>query len=203
MRTSLLNIITTTCICILLAFFLTPNSAALEPATNNLRDHNVLNIVLLDLMTYSGDDYPAIAKKKPPNKIYFRPYANDRSQTINDVLRRTDDKKWKKLTKQQHILSKEAAQNLVARTNSGDFFTDFKAEDKRIHLYPKQEKINFFDHNGKLPFQAWTPGYSNDRTLALVRLSFFWSMHSAESTYILQKEGKSWKVIFRQFTYYV
>ncbi len=201
MKTSLLNI--TTIVCMLLTPFLVANSAALEPAKNNLRDQSVLNVVLLDLMTYSGDDYPANAKKIPPNEIYFRPNANNRPQTINDVLRRTDEKKWKQLTTQQHKLSKEAAQNLVARTNTGDFFTDFKAKDKRIHLYPKQKKVDFLDPDRKRPFQAWTPGYSKDGTLALVRLTFSWSIHGAESTYILLKEDKKWKVILRQFTYYV
>ena len=43
----------------------------------------------------------------------------------------------------------------------------------------------------------------DDGNYAIVFLSIPWSMHHADGTYLLAREGTGWRVILRQFVYYV
>ena len=53
------------------------------------------------------------------------------------------------------------------------------------------------------PLHAWPPGYSADGQYAIVFLSIPWSMHHADGTYLLARDGEVWRVVLRQFVYYV
>ena len=53
------------------------------------------------------------------------------------------------------------------------------------------------------PIRAWPPGYTRGGRYAIVFLSIPWSMHHADGTYLLERDGNGWKVLLRQFVYYV
>lgn len=49
----------------------------------------------------------------------------------------------------------------------------------------------------------WLPGYSKDKSQAVVRFRFGPTEHGATATYLLVKDGDSWKVKVRAFAYYL
>jgi hypothetical protein len=52
---------------------------------------------------------------------------------------------------------------------------------------------------------VFLPGYSKDGRYAVVKLHFPWRgrMHSGEVTYIIKRTDRGWKVLLRDFIYYV
>jgi hypothetical protein len=50
---------------------------------------------------------------------------------------------------------------------------------------------------------TWLPGYSTERTKAVVRFDFGWSPHGASATYLLVRRKGKWKVQHREFHYRV
>jgi hypothetical protein len=48
----------------------------------------------------------------------------------------------------------------------------------------------------------WLPGYSEDKSQAVVRFHFDPTSHGATATYLVVKEGDSWKVKERKLAYY-
>ena len=51
--------------------------------------------------------------------------------------------------------------------------------------------------------QAWPPGFSANRQIAIVRVNLPWGgWHHAVSTHILENEGSDWSVVLRQFVFY-
>jgi hypothetical protein len=54
------------------------------------------------------------------------------------------------------------------------------------------------------PISAWSPGYSADGQVAMVVISFPWSsMHGGNATYVLALEDGRWRIILREFKFYV
>jgi hypothetical protein len=49
---------------------------------------------------------------------------------------------------------------------------------------------------------AYPPGYTADGTFAAVSLILPWSIHHADATYLLARDGDRWRVVLRQFVYY-
>ena len=162
-------------------------------------DFSALNFVLQDLLTYCGDDSPVLIKDSPPNELIFAPYAAIWPQTVDAVLYRQEEQPWAGLTATQQILVQEAASNLVIRVNSTNSFADFEPVDSRIRLFTDETTPDVFSR----PIRAWSPGYSNDKTIAVVRLSIPWSIHHADGTYILARSDAGWTILLRQFVYYV
>ncbi|MCB9772289.1 MAG: hypothetical protein H6754_07040 [Candidatus Omnitrophica bacterium] len=166
------------------------------------RDELVLNTVLKDLLTYSGDDSPLKNAKGLPKTIFITPNApiNIQSQTVEKILTRNTQESWEKLTAEQLSATQEAAQNLVDRLLARDFFKDFTSEDTRIQI--AKDGVELPRLTGAL--SAWSPGYSRNETIAVVRLHIPWSrIHSGDGTYILIKEGDAWRVLLRQFNIYL
>ena len=162
-------------------------------------DFSVLNLVLQDLLTYSGDDSPVLIKDSPPNEVIFAPNAAIWPQTVDDVLYRQEEKPWASLSAAHQILVQEAASNLVMRVNSTNAFTNFEPVDNRIRLFSDQTPPDVFSR----PIRAWSPGYSNEKSIVVVRLSIPWSIHHVDGTYILARSGAGWTILLRQFVYYV
>lgn len=174
-----------------------------DPANLSSRDRTVLNVVLEDLLTYSGDDSPVKTVKGPPDKLFFSPDAEEWPQTVEQVLYRHTKEPWEKLTQQQLTLAQEAAGNLADRSKGHDFFTGFEPVDARVHLVPKKKPAESVENIYNRPIKAWSPGFSSNGTLAVVRLSIPWSIHSADGTYVLIREGDAWSILLRQFVFYV
>ena len=167
--------------------------------TSKNLDFSALNFVLQDLLTYSGDDSPVLIKDSPPNELIFAPNAATWPQTVDAVLYRQEEKPWARLTAAQQILVQEAASNLVMRANSTNSFASFKPVDSRIRLFTDETTPDVFGR----PIRAWPPGYSDDNSIAVVRLSIPWSIHHADGTYILARSDTGWTILLRQFVYYV
>lgn len=162
-------------------------------------DFSALNFVLQDLLTYTGDDSPVLIRDSPPSELIFAPDAAAWSQTIDAVLYRQEEKPWANLTAAQQILLLEAASNLVLRVNSADAFTGYEPVDKRIRIFSDPTTPDVFNR----PIRAWSPGYSQDKSIAVVRLSIPWSIHHVDGTYVLARSDTGWTILVRQFVYYV
>jgi hypothetical protein len=113
---------------------------------------------------------------------------------------RHDEKQWAKLSEAQLIAAQEAAADLVARWRAKEIDPPFAPSDPRIGLTtPSTQPARLDDR----PVLAWRPGFTVDRQFAVVALSIPWSIHHTDATYLLARENGRWKIILRQFVYYV
>ena len=178
--------------------------AALEAVAEHptAQDNDVLNVALSDLLAYGGQDSPLTTATGPPEKIRFAAEPEPSPQTEEQALRQYPEEPWKKLSAEQMSKAREAAQNLHARTGEHDAFVSFQPAKPGIEVVPHVQKTTV-ENIYVRPIRAWRPGYSADGTVAIVRLSIPWSIHSADGTYILSKNGGSWALLLRQFIIYV
>src|SRR5699024_9895044 len=96
----------------------------------------------------------------------------------------------------------EAAEDIVRRNYAAEGFKPFQPRDPRVRLddgAPALGRNIRFDR----PVRAWPPGYSANVEFAIVFLSIPSSMHHADATYLLARDGDGWRVVLRQFVYYV
>jgi hypothetical protein len=169
-------------------------------------DQQVLETVLHDLLTEPSTDSPVAIRGSAPKRLLFSPRAAVRPQSVEDVLYRHEKKPWDKLTRVEVVRTHEAAEHLLQRIGANDSFSAFQPKDKRVLIRdeaasgkrPAGLRI-WYDR----PIQAWPPGYSQDKSLCIVRLVIPWSIHHADATYILVKRKARWAVLLRQFVYYV
>jgi hypothetical protein len=124
------------------------------------------------------------------------------------VLQHHDEAAWAKLSPQQLVLAQQAADHLVQRLRREDSFQPFVPRDARVKVYhdppPTTDAIESLGRRMKdRPVYAYAPGFSEDRRFAVVKLGLPWSMHSADGLYMLANENGAWKVVFRQFIYYL
>jgi hypothetical protein len=103
-------------------------------------------------------------------------------------------------------LAREAAESLVRRVNDKEPFKDLKLKDQRIVVWDKTREVAETEkrNNFLRPqiFRAYPPGYSQDRQVAIVRLTFPWSIHGGDGTYVLVKKEGKWTVLIREIAYY-
>ena len=62
--------------------------------------------------------------------------------------------------------------------------------------YPRRSR---FDR----PVLAYAPGFTADGRFAAVSLILPWSIHHADATYLLARDGDGWRIVLRQFVYFV
>jgi hypothetical protein len=86
----------------------------------------------------------------------------------------------------------------------------FELKDPTVLLYSKEEEekdARDIERRLRRPqvFRAYPPGYSPDRRIAVVHMSFPWSggFHSGVATWVLRRGPDGWSVLLRQFVYYV
>jgi hypothetical protein len=169
-------------------------------------DHDVLSKVLDDLVSYNGDDSPLAGRDLPPRPIVFATTTIQHATTIDEVLYRSEFEVWEKLSAAQVVASQEAAANLVIRTLNHDSIGNLEMHDKRVRIQefrPTPVRNPVPESLDDRPIQAWPPGYSKDRRLAVIRLIIPWNIHHVEATYLLWQDQGKWIVCLRQFAYYV
>ena len=164
------------------------------------RDHAVIEVALADLLALP--DSPLASRKVPPAEIKFAPRATTYPVKATRILMRRDKEKWAALSKEQLDAASEAAEEIVRRNYAADGFKPFQPRDPRVRLddgAPAAGRNLRFDR----PVSAWPPGYSANGNYAIVFLSIPWSMHHADATYLLARDGDGWRIVLRQFVYYV
>jgi hypothetical protein len=119
---------------------------------------------------------------------------------------------WQHLYAREQAGAREAADDLARRARNKDGFKTFVPKNKRIRMYTKQEEAKQreidahtvgFGGLGPQVFRAFSPGYSADGRVAVVRLSFGWSIHSAQATYILVRRDDQWSVVVRNLIFFL
>lgn len=174
--------------------------------SNAERDFAVLEVVLKDLMTLP--DSPLTPRGAAEKQIRFSLEALNDRLSVAEVLEQHHRDQWRRLSPDQTKKVRESAQNLVRRLADKDPFERFKPKDERIILLDKvrEEELRATTRRSRRPqvFRAYAPGYSNDRRIAIVLLTYPWSgRHSGEGTYVLAKENDRWVVLLRDFVYHV
>jgi hypothetical protein len=139
--------------------------------------------------------------------VFFPPYGSTRpllvdsvpschALTIDGVLERADEKRWTVLTSTEVRATREAAEDLATRAPVCG--GEFAMVDRRIALRNgARENTGLF--NGSAT--AFPPGYSRDGRLALVLISFPWSIHIASGTYVLVFVKGGWQVRLRDYAH--
>jgi hypothetical protein len=187
------------------------------PTQDEQRDAAVLEAVLVDILTDRKS--PLETSRNVPGRVCFavdpmKPKGFLGKLSIDSILP-TDDSEWKKLSPAAQGLGREAATEVQTGREVKEFFTKVRPTDKRIVLYrndPKDKPSEEARQAAKRAlswsvqvFRACPPGYSKDRTVAVVFLMYTWSdgFHGADATYILEKLEKGWKIILRKHRQYV
>jgi hypothetical protein len=173
--------------------------------TNAEQDSAVLEVVLKDLFSCQGS--PLESRNATKKQILFSPEALMAGLTVLDERPQTQ---LKTLSPAQLDLARKANEDLVRRVKAKEFFKDLKLKDERIVVWDKVRadadatirKVGR-RFGGPQVFHAYAPGYSQDRQLAIVRLTFPWSMHSGNGTYVLTRKEGEWVVLSRDFLIYL
>ena len=164
------------------------------------RDSGVLEVVLKDLLTWP--DSPLEFPRATEKRLLFSPEALTDPLEVSDILDRLDRKKRAKPPRTQRELVREAAEDLVRRREVKHSFRDLRPKDPRIVIGDEGRADMKRGRVGPQVFRAYAPGYSRDRRLAVVRLTYPWSIHEGEGTYVLAKKGGEWIVLSRYFHIY-
>lgn len=160
------------------------------------RDADVLEIVLLDLLT---DPESPVEGRKLLKQIRFSPAPPERAPQLETVLRRYNAKAWERLSGGQVEAVKEGADDLARRAKARESLAAFHPKDARIVRSTREP-----DRNALRPqvFRAYPPGYTANGQLAVVHLVFPWSIHSGDTTYVLTKRADGWSIVLKQFVLY-
>ena len=175
-----------------------PAGAGLATVT----DHEVLDLVLGDLLSKASEESLVSAHGGPPGRLTISSRSATQPITMENVLYRHEREPWRNLTEASLPQLREAAASLVSRVESGGF-SGFQSSDLRVSVrepldHQAESPEALFDR----PIEAWPPGYSSDGVLAVVCLSIPWSIHSSTATYVLVKSSRRWTIVVRQFVYY-
>jgi hypothetical protein len=172
-------------------------------------DAAVLQIVFDDMLSKDNDESPVEWHGDQSKPVYVSKNVCGGRLDASQIIRRHDEKKWEALTDAQLTAATEAANNMLARVDNGALLPDLKSTSGRLKIYEdagaatQPTRENPFD--GERASCVLLPGYCKDGRYAIVHLAFPWSgrMHSGEVTYILERTDRGWKVLLRDFIYYV
>ncbi len=172
-------------------------------AAHNDTDRDVLDVVWNDLLTERKS--PLSASDTPPAEILLFAKPSSYPRKAEEVLMRHDQKLWDALTPAQLAAATDGAAALVRRHERGDALPASPPRDARVKIHTNlaATRPNPLDLTTPRPALAYPPGYASDGKVAVVSLILPWSMHHADATYILARDGHGWKIILRQFVYYV
>jgi hypothetical protein len=169
----------------------------------------VLQVVFDDMLSKDNTESPMEWNRDQSKPVYVSKTPRDRRTDAKHVLSRNDEKKWDALTKAQLQAATEAANDLVARVDKRDSLPELRSTSGRVKIYedagPATRPTREDPFGGERASSVYLPGYSKDGRYAVVNLAFPWSgrMHSGEVTYILERTDGGWKVLLREFHYYV
>jgi hypothetical protein len=172
-------------------------------------DAAVLQVVFDDMLSKDNSESPREWTRHQSKPLYVSKDARERRIDASQVLSLSDEKKLKALTAAQRRAVAEAAGDLVARVEKADPLSELRSTSGRVRIYedagvatqPTRDK----PFGGERASSVFPPGYSRDSRYAVVRLGFPWSgrRHSGEATYILERTDGGWKVLLRDFIYYL
>jgi hypothetical protein len=177
---------------------------------NAEQDSAVLEVVLKDL--FSCQRSPLESRNETKKIILFSPEALTSRGAAWAVLDERPHTQLKSLSPAQLDLARKANEDLVRRAKEKETFKDLKLRDERIVVWDKahaeaDEATRKVKRRFDRPqvFRASAPGYSQDRQLAIVRLTFPWSgaMHHGDGTYVLTRKEGEWVVLSRDFRIYL
>jgi hypothetical protein len=163
-------------------------------------DQQVIEAALSDLLALS--DSPVAVRNAPPAELRFAANASTYPVKAQQVLMRHQKERWEALSTEQVNAATEAANDLVRRHEAKQTFAPFTPSDPRVKV-ETQPRPTTIGSIYERPIRAWSPGYTRGGRYAIVFLSIPWSMHHADGTYLLERDGDGWKVLLRQFVYYV
>jgi len=112
---------------------------------------------------------------------------------------------WKELTGAQVALANEARTNMLGRAQEPGTFDDLHPRDCRLRRQTIEEAKRESDAGRReipYPVSAWLPGFTKDRSYAVIRMLVPWGMHSAGVMFLLAKERGEWRVVSRQYVVY-
>jgi hypothetical protein len=188
---------------------LTPMDESESSPNASTRDAAVLQVVFDDMLSKDNDESPAEWHEDQSRPVYVSKNPRNGRSNARQILSHGDEKKWKALTKAQQETATEAADELVARVDKGDSLPALKSTSGRLAIYedagPATQPTRENPLGGERASGVFAPGYSKDGRCAVVNLAFPWSgrMHSGEVTYVLERTDRGWKVLLRNFIYYV
>ena len=173
------------------------------------RDAAVLQVVFDDMLSKDNSESPTEWTRDQSKPVYVSRNPPERPMEASRVLSLSDEKKLKTLKNAERDAATEAANDLVARAGKGEPLPELESTSGRVKIYEdagaatQPTRENFLA--GERASSVFLPGYSKDGRYAVVRLGFPWSgrMHSGEATYILARTDGGWKVLLRDFIYYV
>jgi hypothetical protein len=163
-------------------------------------DQQVIEAALSDLLALN--DSPVAVRNAPPAELRFAANASSYPVKAQQVLMRHQKERWEALSTEQVNAATEAANDLVRRHEAKKTFAPFTPSDPRVKV-ETQPRPTTIGSIYQRPIHAWSPGYTRDGRYAVVFLSIPWSIHHADGTYLLERDGDGWKVLLRQFVYYV
>lgn len=170
--------------------------------SQSIRDFDLLEAVLKDILSKHGPDSILYNKKQLLFSLDVPDFLGDRRLKVSDVANKERLKDRSKLSPAQLGLALEAAAELVRRQNLKSPFKDFKPTDKRIVIWDKARGTQDPSAPGLLQaqvFRAFAPGYSQNRQLAIVYLTYPSDIHFCFGSYGLAKKEGKWVVLFRDF----
>ena len=172
-------------------------------------DNAVVETVLVDLLKMPEPESPVEYPEGSAKRIRFTSHNPKYPPKLDDILKRHDPKEWRKLTPEQLRRTWEAAKGIIRRVQVGEHLKLFLPRDKRIiprnrgEVEKQEEKRFIYRQFGNQVFRVSPPGYSRDGRIAVVFLTYPWSMHhGGDATYVLARQGTGWKVLLRQFVLY-
>jgi hypothetical protein len=164
------------------------------------RDFDVLETVLKDLLSSKESPLEGMRVPEAERRIrlfveagqrdfYSREISIDISRALPDTVYR-GRARWIAQSVDDHV-------RRSARKNS---FEAFRPTDHRIILTEQANEptTNSVYRRRRQVFLAYPPGYSRDGELAIVRMTFPWSIHSGYVVYVLSKENEGWRVLGSQ-----
>ena len=174
------------------------SSGSKHPVTS--ADRHVLEAALADLLSYEGEESPRkLMTADASGRFAVAPDSAESPLAVSAILERCIAK-WHGLEPKEWRGFKEAATHLVKRVKRKEGFAGFESAHPRFRGPYAEEPDPLSPYR---PIHAWAPGYSRDKSLAVVRLSIPWSMHSADATYLMRRTETGWTVVRREFAVYV
>lgn len=179
-------------------------SLSADEAAN--RDAAVLQVVFDDLLSTDNEESPFKSHSVSSEPVYVSRHAPRWPPRTGDILHPIDKKKWDALTAAQLEAATQAADDLVQRFGMQASLPEFRSASGRLKVYEdagattQRTRENPFPDRGS---DVYVPGYSKDGRYAVVRLGFPWSIHSGDATYIVERTEHGWKVLLRDFVYYL
>jgi hypothetical protein len=184
------------------ALFLQPNVAPTTMPPPKEVDVEVFHAVFADLLSLNDKESPVAIQARAPSTLSFSIELPRWKTTTEQILQPYRKQHWDALNDQQLQAAREAAEAVLQRRSSRYHYHSILLIDPRVIVWetrPRPTKPSAFQR----PIHAQPPGYSQDQRYAIVHLTIPWSIHHADGTYLLERSPNGWKVVLRQFIYYV